>query len=144
MLGICRQEPLLRLLTRLHVFCKKPANVVLTILYCRTKEAEVAALAEIASHSSHGQEEAQKSAAKAQAGTQRLEADIQRLQRYITHIENSNRQAFGNDCVVSCAAYLTQENQCVQKATVWLIELLNGSLQSVYAAQQLLPDLAVM
>ncbi|KAL0019238.1 hypothetical protein WJX79_004955 [Trebouxia sp. C0005] len=57
----------------------------------RTKEAEVAALAETASHSSRGQEEAQRSAAKAQAGAQHLEADIQRLQRHITHLENSNR-----------------------------------------------------
>jgi len=71
------------------------------IPYCRTKEAEMAALAETASHSSRGQEEAQKSAAKAQAGAQRLEADIQRLQRYITHLENSNRQAFSNDYRVS-------------------------------------------
>jgi len=132
------------LLARLHLFCKKQQDGVLIILYCRTKEAEVAALAEIASHSSHGQEEAQKSAAKAQAGTQRLEADIQRLQRYITHIENSNRQAFGNDCVVSCAAYLIRGNQCVLKAIVWLIALLNDSLQPVYAAHQLLLDVVVM
>ncbi|KAA6411758.1 MAG: hypothetical protein FRX49_13801 [Trebouxia sp. A1-2] len=78
----------------------------------RTKEAEVAALAETASHSSRGQEEAQRSAAKAQAGAQHLEADIQRLQRHITHLENSNRQAFSNDGVVSCAPYLTHGNQC--------------------------------
>jgi len=100
-LGYVRQEPLLRLLTRLHLFCKKQEDEVMNIPYCRTKEAEMAALAETASHSSRGQEEAQKSAAKAQAGAQRLEADIQRLQRYITHLENSNRQAFSNDCRVS-------------------------------------------
>jgi len=116
-LGYVSQEPLLRLLTKSHLFCKKQEDGVLTVLYCRTKEAEVAALAEIASHSSRGQEEAQKSTAKAHAVTQRLEADIQRLQRYITHIENSNRQAFSNGGVVSCT-YLTRGNQCVLKATV--------------------------
>lgn len=51
----------------------------------------MAALAESASHSSHGEEEAHRIAAKSQAGAQRLEADMQRLQRYITHLENSNR-----------------------------------------------------
>ncbi len=141
---MCETEPLLRLLTKFHLFCKKQENGVLIILYCRTKEAEVAALAEIASHSSRGQEEAQKSAAKAQAGTQRLEADIQRLQQYITHIENSNRQAFSDDGVVPCATYLTPGNQCVLKGTVWPVALLNDSLQSVNAAQQLLLDLVVM
>ena len=125
---------------RLHLFCKKQEDAVLTILNCRTKEAEVAALAETASHSSRGQEEAQMSAAKAQAGAQRLEADIQRLQRYITHLENSNRQAFNDDSVVSCATCLTRGNQCVLKATVWPIALLDDSSQSVYAAQQLLLD----
>lgn len=59
----------------------------------RAKEAEVAALAEAASHSSRGEQEAQKAAAKAQAASQRLEADIQRLQRHITQLEQSYRQA---------------------------------------------------
>ena len=57
----------------------------------RAKEAEVAALTESASQSSRGEEEAHKAASKAQASSQRLEADIQRLQRYITHLETSNR-----------------------------------------------------
>ena len=60
----------------------------------RAKEAEVAAIAESASQSSRGESEAHKAAAKAQASSQRLEADVQRLQRHITHLKASNRCAW--------------------------------------------------
>lgn len=57
----------------------------------RAKEAETAALAETASQSSRGEQEAQKVAAKAQASSQRLEVDILRLQRHITQLEQASK-----------------------------------------------------
>lgn len=62
-----------------------------TNLACRAKEAEVVALVETASQNSRGKEEAHKVAARVQAGAQCLEADIQRLQRHVTHLESTNR-----------------------------------------------------
>ena len=74
---------------------------------CRAKETELAAVADSASHSSRSEQEATKTAAKAQAGAQRLEADIQRLQHYITHLENTNR--YSMHLSISCK-YSTTKN----------------------------------
>ena len=67
----------------------------------------MAALAESASQSSREGDEAHKAAAKAQVTSQRLEADVQRLQRYIAHLETANRQGHGQPV----PAHLTSADQ---------------------------------